>query len=94
LAITIRAVSLVFSGMTPRKETRSAIKFTSASTVARNSGCSSIWRSPLRSNASFWMTWTTGVVKNSRMSPSHFATRGADPPRPPRLFFGASSPSP
>ncbi len=84
LATTRRAVSRVFSGIADLSATRSATRWTSASSVARNSGSSSICLSPSRSKASFWMTCTTGAGKNSRMSPSQRATLGADEPSPPR----------
>ena len=89
LRITSRAVSLVFSGMVPPRLIRSATRCTSASMAARNSGSCSMRLMPSRSKASFWITWTTGVGKNSRTSPSQRATRGADAPSPPRPFFSS-----
>ena len=90
-AMTLRAMSLVFAGMTLRSEIRSATRLTSASIALRNSGSISICFRSSRSKASFWMICTTCAGKNERMSPIHCATRGAERPSPPRRLRGSAA---
>ena len=101
LLTTSRAVSLVFSGIAERRLIRSATRCTSASSVARNSGSSSMALRFSRSKASFWITCTTGPERTRgcrrasarRAAPSRRARPSCDFARCPRrcVIEGADS---